>query len=202
MIHSITSIILYSIAFVKYYNPIMYYSIEKRITARTVYLIVFYISAIFMTTITLYALYQSIVEYAATGKIVIGEILVKTEFPFKGLSKLITYLMIVSVIAWYCVTKLGGDKVKEVSPALRSILQLIILAIVVVSLYEFVYNFVVWSSMITLNALGGSINLDSISIPYPNPQTPWNLVFATKMSLAAFLISAHGFYIISKKGKT
>ena len=180
----------------------MYYSIERRITARTVYLIVFYISAIFMATITFYALYQSIVEYAETGKIVIGEILVKTEFPFKGLSKLITYLMIVSVIAWYCVTKLGADKVKEVSPALRSILQIIVLAIVVVSLYEFVYNFVVWSSMITLNALGGSINLDSINIPYPNPQTPWNLVFATKMSLAAFLISAHGFYIISKKGKT
>ena len=180
----------------------MYYSIEKRITARTVYLIVFYICAIFMTAITFYALYQSVSEYAATGKIVIGEILVKTEFPFNGLSKLITYLMIVSVIAWYCVTKLGGDKVKEVSPALRSILQIIVLAIVVVSLYEFVYNFVVWSSMITLNALGGSINLDSISIPYPNPQTPWNLVFATKMSLAAFLISAHGFYIISKKGKT
>jgi hypothetical protein len=110
--------------------------------------------------------------------------------------------MIVSVIAWYCVTKLGGDKVKEVSPALRTIFQLIILAIVIISLYEFVYNFVVWSSMITVNALGGSINLDSISIPYPNPQTPWNLVFATKMSLAAFLISAHGFYIISKKAKT
>jgi hypothetical protein len=177
----------------------MYYSIEKRITARTVYLIVFYVSAIFMTTITLYALYHSMIEYAATGKIVIGEILVKTEFPFKGLSKLVTYLMIVSVISWYCVTKLGGDKVKEVSPALRSILQLIVLVLVVVSLYEFVYNFVVWSSLITLNALGGSINLDGISIPYPNPQTPWNLVFATKMSLAAFLISAHGFYIISKK---
>jgi hypothetical protein len=44
--------------------------------------------------------------------------------------------------------------------------------------------------------------LDSINIPYPNPQTPWNLVFATKMSLAAFLISSHAFYIISKKGKT
>ena len=177
----------------------MYYPIEKRITARTVYLIVFYISAVLMTAITFYALYLSLVEYAATGKIVIGEILVKTEFPFKGLSKLVTYLMIVSVISWYCVTKLGGEKVKEVSPALRSILQLIVLAIV--SLYEFVYNFVVWSSLITLNALGGSINLDSISIPYPNPDTPWNLVFATKMSLAAFFISTHGFYIISKKGK-
>lgn len=179
----------------------MYYSIEKRITARSVYLIVFYISAILMTGITFYALYLSVVEYAATGKIVIGEILVKTEFPFKGLSKLVTYLMIVSVISWYCVTKLGGEKVREVSPALRSLLQLLVLAIAVVSLYEFVYNFVVWSSLITLNALGGSINLDSISIPYPNPDTPWNLVFATKMSLAAFLISTHGFYIISKKGK-
>jgi hypothetical protein len=73
---------------------------------------------------------------------------------------------------------------------------------VVISLYEFVYNFVVWSSLITLNALGGSINLDTISIAYPNPQTPWNLVFATKMSLAAFLIASHGFYIISKKDKT
>lgn len=180
----------------------MYYSIEKRISARTVYLIVFYISAIMMTAITFYALYQSIIEFAATGKIVIGEILVRTEFPFKGFSKLITYLMIVSVVSWYCVTKLGGDKVKEISPALRSIFQLIVLAIVVISLYEFVYNFVVWSSLITINALGGSINLDSLSIAYPNPQTPWNLVFATKMSLAAFLISSHAFYIISKKGKT
>jgi hypothetical protein len=171
----------------------MYYSIEKRITARTVYLIVFYISAIMMTAITFYALYQSILELAATGKIVIGEILVKTEFPFKGLSKLVTYLMIVSVVSWYCVTKLGGDKVKEISPALRSIFQLIVLAFVVISLYEFVYNFVVWSSLITINALGGSINLDSLSIAYPNPQTPWNFVFSTKMSLAAFLIYSQGF---------
>jgi hypothetical protein len=181
---------------------VMYYSIEKRTSAKSVYLIVFYISTITMAAITFYALYQSMIEYSSTGKIVIGEILVKTEFPFKGLSKLVTYLMIVSVISWYCVTKLGGNKVKEISPALRALLQLIVLAIVVLSLYEFVYNFVVWSSLITINALGGSINLDSISIAYPNPQTPWNLVFATKMSLAAFLISAHGFYIISKKGNS
>jgi hypothetical protein len=44
----------------------------------------------------------------------------------------------------------------------------------------------------------GIIRLDKINVPYPNPNTPWNLVFATKMSLAAFLISAHGFYTISK----
>ena len=47
----------------------------------------------------------------------------------------------------------------------------------------------------------GIIRLDKINIPYPNPNTPWNLVFATKMTLAAFLISAHGFYIISRSSK-
>jgi hypothetical protein len=46
----------------------------------------------------------------------------------------------------------------------------------------------------------GIIRLDMINIPYPNPNTPWNLVFATKMSLAALLISAHGFYTMSKPG--
>jgi hypothetical protein len=46
----------------------------------------------------------------------------------------------------------------------------------------------------------GIIRLDKINIPYPNPNTPWNLVFATKMSLAALLISAHGFYTMSKPG--
>jgi PhoPQ-activated pathogenicity-related protein len=42
---------------------------------------------------------------------------------------------------------------------------------------------------------------DRISVPYPNPETPWNLVFATKMTLAALFISAHAFYIISKSKK-
>jgi hypothetical protein len=45
----------------------------------------------------------------------------------------------------------------------------------------------------------GVMKLDTINVPYPNPKVPWNLVFATKMSLAAFLISAHGFYIMTRK---
>src|SRR6187431_3635696 len=147
----------------------MYYSIEKRISARTVYLIVFYISAIMMAAITFYALYQSIIEFAATGKIVIGEILVKTEFPFKGLSKLVTYLMIVSVVAWYCVTKLGEDKVKNVPKSIRSILQLIVLAILIISIYEFIYNFIIWSALITADLVNGELRLDDLYMPYPNP---------------------------------
>ncbi|HEX2557923.1 MAG TPA: hypothetical protein VHK86_06340, partial [Nitrososphaera sp.] len=65
----------------------------------------------------------------------------------------------------------------------------------------FVYNFIIWNSLITADAINGVINFDDKNVPYPNPKTPWNLVFATKMSLAAFLISAHGFYTMSKPEK-
>jgi hypothetical protein len=70
-----------------------------------------------------------------------------------------------------------------------------------VSLYEFAYNFIVWNSLITADAIKGILDFDGLNVQYPDPKTPWNLVFATKMSLAAFLISAHGFYTMSKSRK-
>jgi hypothetical protein len=176
-----------------------YPSLEKEeIRTRNIFLIIFYICAASMAAITFYALYISIGEYLSTGRVVIGEVLVNTDFPVHGLAKLVTYLMIVSVIGWYCVTKLGGDKVKDIPKSIKSILQLIVLAIAVLALYEFIYNTIIWNSLITADAIKGIIRLDYINLPYPNPNTPWNLVFATKMSLAAFLISAHGFYTMSK----
>jgi hypothetical protein len=154
-----------------------------------------------MAAITFYAIYVSIGEYVQSGRVVIGEVLVDTEFPLPGLAKLVTYLMIVSVVSWYCVVRLGGDAVRSIPKWLKSILQLIVLVIAIVALYEFVYNFIVWNSLITADAIRGVLEFDEKNVPYPNPETPWNLVFATKMSLAAFLISAHGFYTMSKPDK-
>jgi hypothetical protein len=167
--------------------------------ARKLYLGIFYFCAAVMATITIYAICVSVNEYLHTGKVVIGEILVDTEFPVKGLSKLVTYLMIVSVVGWYCVTKLGANKVRGISDFTKSILQVVVLGIAIIAFYEFIYNFILWNSFITVDIMKGVMKLDSINVPYPNPKTPWNLVFATKMSLAAFLISAHGFYLMSKK---
>jgi hypothetical protein len=170
--------------------------------ARRIYLGVFYFCAFVMASVTFYAIYVSLGEYMQTGRVVIGEVLVDTEVPFPGLAKLVTYLMIVSVVGWYCVVRLGGEKAKSIPKWLKSILQLIVLAIAVVSLYEFVYNFIIWNSLITADTIKGIIpDIDEKNIQYPNPKTPWNLVFATKMSLAAFLISAHGFYTMSKPEK-
>src|ERR671936_2439406 len=102
-----------------------------------------------MAAIPDYAGYVGIAEYSSTGRVVIGEVLVYTDFPVHGLAKLVTYLMIVSVIGWYCITKLGGDKVKDIPKPVKSILQLVVLAIAVLSLYEFVYNSIIWNSLIT-----------------------------------------------------
>src|SRR5689334_21205130 len=130
----------------------MYYpSVEKDSkSSRKIYLTVFYMSATIMAAITMYALYESVIEYLSTGKIVIGEVLVTTEFPVKGLSKLVTYLMIVSVLAWYCVTKLGANKVQGISKSTKSILQVVVLAIAIIALYEFIYNFILWNSFIKI----------------------------------------------------
>ena len=174
---------------------------KEDVRTRKIFLVIFYCCAIIMAAITFYALYVSIGEYIKTGRVVIGEVLVNTEFPTQGLAKLVTYLMIVSVVGWYCVTRLGGDKVKDIPKSIKSIFQLIVLARAVIALYEFIYNFIIWSSLITADAMKGIIRLDDINLPYPNPKTPWNLVFATKMSLAAFLIAAHGFYIMSKPSR-
>lgn len=177
-------------------------SVEKdQRLERKIYLGVFYFCAAVMATITFYSLYVTLNEYMQTGRVVIGEVLVETEFPLPGLAKLVTYLMIVSVVGWYCVVKLGGEAVSSIPKWLKAVLQLIVLVIAIVALYEFVYNFIVWNSLITADAIEGVLDFDGIEVSYPNPKTPWNLVFATKMSLAAFLISAHGFYTMSKPKK-
>ncbi|MGC1927535.1 MAG: hypothetical protein WA667_01055 [Candidatus Nitrosopolaris sp.] len=177
----------------------MQFGSEKdELRSKNVFIIVFYFSATIMLTICFFGLYISVVEYLKTGRIVIGEVLVNTEFPFHGHVKLVTYLMIASVLSWFCVTKLAGDKMNNIPQSVKSVLQLIMLAIAVIAIYEFTYNIFLWNSFATVNLVRGVYNLDSISIPYPNPETPWNLIFATKMTLSAFLISAHGFYIISR----
>ena len=168
---------------------------------RNLLFMAFYFSAIVMLSICFYALYISAEEYLNTHRIIIGEVLSSTEFPFQGSPKLVTYLMIASVLSWFCITRLGGDKIRTITTPIKSILQLVILAIMVIALYEFIYNFNIWNSFITQNIIKGKYNLDSLSVPYPHPKTPWNIIFAAKMTFAAFLISSHGLYIISKTNK-
>src|SRR5690348_5680284 len=104
---------------------------DERIT-RKIYLGVFYFCAFVMASVTVYALYASITEYVTTGKIIVGQVLVDTEFPVPGVAKLVTYLMVVTVVGWYCVVKLGGEKAKSFPKWLKSVLQLFVLCTAII----------------------------------------------------------------------
>jgi hypothetical protein len=59
------------------------------------------------------------------------------------------------------------------------------------SLYEVLFNFMLWGSLISSLAVDGNVsyNIDFLSNYFPNPNRPWNLVFATKTFTLLFFIS-------------
>ncbi|VFJ14659.1 hypothetical protein [Candidatus Nitrosocosmicus franklandus] len=173
----------------------------SRVDSYHIYVVFFYFSAFMMLYITTFGMYWSWVEYNVTGTINIGEIIVKNDLLFEGAGKLVSYLAVFSVITWYCVTKIGYKRVQNTPKIVRSVLSVLALVLITVSAYEFVYNFTVWGSLITVNTMNNYLNVDDININYPNPETPWNLVFATKMTLAALIISCHAFFVINRAGK-
>jgi hypothetical protein len=84
-----------------------------------------------------------------------------------------------------------------------ALLQLMLLGFVVICLYEVLYNFMVLNAQITAGIKDGNVpDIDALTIAYPDPSRPWNLIFATKMFLAGFLISAHAFYLSTKPRKS
>ena len=64
------------------------------------------------------------------------------------------------------------------------------------SAYEVMYNFMLWGSFFSIQLFyNNAANPNFLSSPGP---TPWNLVFATKMFLALFAISAYSVYFLRR----
>ena len=84
-----------------------------------------------------------------------------------------------------------------------ALLQLMLLGFAIISFYEVLYNFTVLNAQITAGIIDGVVpDIDMLSVAYPDPDRPWNLVFATKIFLASFIITAHGFYLSVKPRKS
>jgi len=84
-----------------------------------------------------------------------------------------------------------------------SLLQLMLLGFSIIALYEVLYNFTVLNAQITAGIINGQVpDIDRLSVAYPDPDRPWNLIFATKIFLAGFIISTHGFYLSIKPRKS
>jgi hypothetical protein len=168
-----------------------------------VFLYIFYVCAFLMASITFYAVYATMQEWDQNGTYVLGEVLVKTEFPFPHFAKLVTWLFFSIIIGWYCVSRIGWKKTVQLYSWKMSLLQLMLLGFSVICLYELMYNFTVLSAQISAGIQDGKVpDIDFLTIAYPDPERPWNLIFATKIFLAAFLISAHALYLSVKPRKS
>lgn len=169
-----------------------------------VYLYVFYASAAIMVGITAFGFYASTIEWLENGTYVMGEVVHNTAVPFENFARLSTWLFFSSIIGWYCVSRIGWKRtVAGKIPGYRmGLLQLMLLGFVIISLYEVLYNFTVLNAKIAAGVAGGIVpDIDMLSVAYPDPGAPWNLVFATKVFLAALIISGHAFYLSTRPRK-
>jgi hypothetical protein len=178
--------------------------LEKSDIGYRVFLYVFYVCGFIMVSTLIFGIYITMIEWIENGKYVMGEAIQNTFIPFKNFARVSTWIFFSTIIGWYCVSRIGwrrtaGNKIIGWKMAL---LQLMLLGFVIITLYEVLYNFTVLSAKIAASMIkDNSINIDMLSIAYPDPNRPWNLVFATKVFLAAFIISSHAFYLSTKSRK-
>ncbi len=174
-------------------------------SAYKVFLYIFYVCAFIMASITFYGIYAMIGEWEEKGSYVMGEVLVTTHIPFENFAKLSTWLFFSTIIGWYCVSRIGWKKTtgNKISGWKMSLLQLMLLGFMIICLYEVFWNFSVLTAKIGAGIVDGSVpDIDGLTVAYPDPARPWNLIFGTKVFLAAFIISAHAFYLSTKPRKS
>jgi len=153
----------------------------------------------------IFGVYATMLEWLANGTYVMGEVIHNTTIPFENFARVSTWIFFSTIIGWYCVTRIGwrrtaGDKIIGIRMAL---LQLMLLGFTIIAFYEVLYNFTVLNAQITAGVINGIVpDIDMLSVSYPDPDRPWNLVFATKIFLAGFIISAHAFYLSVKPRKS
>ena len=170
-----------------------------------VFLYIFYVSAFIMCAIALYGGYAMFMEWLENGTYVMGEVLNTTVIPFENFARLSTWLFFSTIISWYCVSRIGwkrtaGNKIPGVRMPL---LQLMLLGFAIICLYEVLWNFTVLNAQIAAGVIEGAVpDIDRLTVAYPDADRPWNLIFATKIFLSGFLISAHAFYLSTRPRKS
>jgi hypothetical protein len=170
--------------------------LEKTDTGYKIYLYIFYTCGFIMISILAFGIYAMLTEWEENGTYVMGEVLVETEVPFDNFAKLTTWLFFSTIIGWYCVTRIGWKRTTGLITWKMALLQLMLLSFVIISLYEVLYNFIVLNAQITAGIVNGQVpDIDALTVAYPDPNRPWNLIFATKIFLIGFIISSLAFYL-------
>lgn len=167
--------------------------------SRSILRVVGLFSLIVVATTTFYGVVMSIIQNVE----VVGQTFINVEFPPIHVfpifyMKPISWLSIAIVSLVYCTLELGTERIKTISAPRKEFARLITFSVGAMALYEVLFNFTLWSGLIGADAILGQLNPDIIVNPFPNPEIPWNIVFATKMYLVLTIVMFYGFYFITK----
>lgn len=179
--------------------------LERTDPSYKIFLYIFYVCGFIMASSLVYGVYVTTAEWMENGTYVMGEAIHNTTIPFENFARVSTWIFFSTIIGWYCVSRIGWRRTagKKIVGTRMALLQLMLLGFAIITLYEVLYNFTVLNAQITAGIIDGHVpDIDRLSVAYPDPERPWNLVFATKVFLAAFIISAHAFYLSTKPRKS
>ena len=155
-------------------------------------------------SIGIYGIVSMYDEWVSTGYYVFGEVLITTEVPFENFAKLSTWLFFSGIIGWYCVTRIGWKRTVagKISSRNMALVQLLLVGLAIICLYEVLWSFNVLNAKITAGIINGAVpDIDLLYIAYPDPSRPWNLIFATKSFLTAFIVVSHALYLSTRPRK-
>ena len=136
-----------------------------------------------MASALIFGVYATMLEWLANGTYVMGEVIHNTTIPFENFARISTWIFFSTIIGWYCVTRIGWKEQQgiKIVGAKMALLQLMLLGFTIISFYEVLYNFTVLNAQITAGVIDGLVpDIDMLSVAYPDPDRPWNLIFATK----------------------
>jgi hypothetical protein len=167
---------------------------------------IFRLVGLFSLAVVLVTTIYGVVMSTLLNVEVVGQTLVTVEFPPIHVfpifyMKPISWLSFAIVSLVYCGLELGEERIKALSPFKKELARFVAFAIGCMAVYEVLFNFTLWSGLIASDAMLGRLNPDIIVNPFPNPEIPWSIVFATKMYLVTTIIAFYSFYFITKLGR-
>jgi hypothetical protein len=169
---------------------------------RTIFRILGFASAAVLVITGLYGLIASVVQ----GTDIVGRTLVEIEFPPISVfplfySKPVTWMVAAVVTGWFSAVELGKRQLLRIPGPLLAFMKYFAFLVAVMGFYEVLFNFTLWSALISYNSITFSlrvVNIDSIINPFPNPDSPWSIVFATKIFTVITVMCAYSFYVFHR----
>jgi hypothetical protein len=169
---------------------------------RTIFRVLGLASAAVLIITGLYGLIASVIQ----GTDIVGRTLVEIEFPPISVfplfySKPVTWMVAAVITGWFSAIELGKKQVPRIPSPLLGFMKYFAFFVAAMAFYEVLFNFTLWSALISYNSITLSlrvVNIDSIVNPFPNPDSPWSIVFATKIFTVIMVMCAYSFYVFHR----